>query len=115
LWPSGLMDQDATWYWGRPRLPVEQYAGCRVAWIKQVKFILSGILIYPAVWPQQTWVENWEGCAPFRGEGSHRIQCGPGPGLPSCQVSSWSIQTFGHYTSTLQTDRQDRSGQITVR
>jgi len=28
----------------------------------------SGILIHPAVWPQQTWAENW-GCAPL-GEGS---------------------------------------------
>jgi len=28
-----------------------------------------GILIRPAVWPQQTWAENW-GCAPFLGRGS---------------------------------------------
>ena len=27
-------------------------------------FVPSGILIHPAVWPQQTWAENW-GCAPF--------------------------------------------------
>jgi len=29
----------------------------------------SGLLIHPAVWPQQTWAENWGGgcCAPFFG------------------------------------------------
>jgi len=28
----------------------------------------SGILIHPAVWPQQTWAEYWgQGCAPFGG------------------------------------------------
>ena len=27
--------------------------------------IPSGILIHPAVWPQQTWAENSGGCAPF--------------------------------------------------
>jgi len=25
----------------------------------------SGILINPAIWPQQTWAKNWEDCAPF--------------------------------------------------
>jgi len=29
----------------------------------------SGIFIYPAVWPQQTWAENW-GLCPFLGAGS---------------------------------------------
>jgi len=29
--------------------------------------IPSGIFVYPAVWPQYTWAENW-GRAPFRGE-----------------------------------------------
>jgi len=33
----------------------------------------------------------------------------PGRGLPPCQVSSWSIQLFGHNTPTSQTDRQDRT------
>jgi len=29
----------------------------------------SGILIHPAIWPQQVWAENWKlgGCAPWRG------------------------------------------------
>ena len=29
-------------------------------------FVPSGILIHPAVWPQQTWAENWGGLCPFR-------------------------------------------------
>jgi len=27
----------------------------------------TGILIHPAVWPQQTWAENWGLCSPFLG------------------------------------------------
>jgi len=30
----------------------------------------SGIFIHPAVWPQQTWAENGDECAPFFVEGS---------------------------------------------
>jgi len=53
-------------------------------------FIPSGILIHPAVRPQQTWAKNW-------GElGHHLTQCGLGQGLPPYQVASWSIQPFGH-------------------
>jgi len=33
----------------------------------------SGILIHPAVWPQQTWAENWGGCAPFSGCSTSRV------------------------------------------
>jgi len=29
--------------------------------------VSSGILIHPAVWPQQTWAENCGGCAPLGG------------------------------------------------
>jgi len=32
-------------------------------------FVPSGILIHPAVWPQQTCAENGGGCAPLFGEG----------------------------------------------
>jgi len=45
------------------------------------------------------WAKDWGwGCAPFgEGElGPHLTQCGLGRGLPPCQVSSWSIQLFGH-------------------
>ena len=66
-----------------------------------------GILIHPAVWPQQTWAENW-GLCPFSEElGPHLTQCGRG--LPPCQVSSWSIQPFGHNTPTLQTGQTDET------
>jgi len=52
------------------------------------------------------------GCAPLgeRELGLHLIQGGQGRGLPACQVSSWSIQSFGHSISTSQTGQtgQDR-------
>jgi len=50
----------------------------------------SGILIHPAVWPQQTWAKNW-GLFPFfwGGElGPHLAQCGLDQGPPPCQVPS---------------------------
>ena len=40
--------------------------------------------------------------------GPHLTQCYQGRGLPACQISSLSIQPFGHSTPTLQTDRQYR-------
>ena len=44
----------------------------------------SGILIHLAVWPQQTWAENWR-CAPFwgGGAGSPSSTMWPGP-RPTC-------------------------------
>jgi len=57
-----------------------------------------------------------EGCVPlWDGElGAHLTQCGQGRGLPARQVSSWSIQPFGHNTPTSQTDRtgQDRQTRV---
>jgi len=50
-------------------------------------------------------------CAPFAGRvgaESPSNSIWPGQGLPPCQVSSWSIQLFGHNTPTLQRDRTDR-------
>ena len=40
----------------------------------------SAILIHPAVWPQQTWAENWEAVSPFWGRElcPHLRQCGQG-------------------------------------
>jgi len=54
--------------------------------------------------------KNWGSCAPLaEGElGVHLTQYGQSWGLPACQVSSWSIQPFGHSTSTSQTDRTDK-------
>ena len=70
----------------------------------------SGIIIHPAVWPQQTWAENWGELCPFWGElGSHLRQRGRGWGLPPCQVSSQSIQPFGHNTPMSQTGQADRT------
>jgi len=49
----------------------------------------SGILIHPAVWPQQTWAENWGAVPLSEGElGPHLTQCGLGQGLPPYQVAS---------------------------
>jgi len=71
--------------------------------------IPNAILIHPAVWPQRTWVEDWGGAVPLLGElGPHLTQCGRSGGQPPRQVSSWSIQLFGHNTPTSQTDRIDR-------
>jgi len=47
---------------------------------------------------------------PFRGGARYPSNTvWPGRGVPACQVSSWSIQPFGHNTPTSQTDRQDRT------
>jgi len=45
--------------------------------------IISGILIHPVVWPQQTWAENWGPVPTFWGGelGPHLAQCGLGRGL----------------------------------
>jgi len=51
----------------------------------------SGILIYQAVWTQQTWAGRKLGAVPpfLWGElGPYLTQCGRARGLPSCQVSS---------------------------
>jgi len=38
--------------------------------------------------------------------GPHLTRCGQGRGLPACQVSSGSVQPFGHNTPTLQTGQE---------
>ena len=73
-------------------------------------YIPSGILIHAVIWPQRIWAEKWVGMCPF-GEGKlgpHLIQCGQGRGLPAYQVSSRSVQPFGHRARTLKSDRTDR-------
>jgi len=46
-------------------------------------FVPSGIFIHPAVWPQQTWAENWgRGCVPWwtnGGSASNTMLSGPRP------------------------------------
>jgi len=61
-------------------------------------FVPSGILIHQAVWPQQTWAENWGLCPLGMELGPHLTQCCPGRGLPSYQVAPSSIQLFGHHS-----------------
>jgi len=60
--------------------------------------IPSGSLIQSALWPLLTWAESW-GLCPLFGEREldlHLTQCRLSRGLPPCQVTSWSIQLFGH-------------------
>ena len=75
----------------------------------------SDILIHAAIWPQKIWAEN---CA-LLGEGElgpNLTPCGQGRGLPACQVSSCSVQPFGHSARTSQTEQTDRqTGQTTDR
>ena len=58
--------------------------------------IPSGILIHPAIWPQQTSAENWGVCPFFWGGelGLHLTQSRLGWGLPPHQVAFSSIQPF---------------------
>ena len=68
-------------------------------------FVPSGILIHPAVWPQQTRTENWGFSLFCEGElGSHLKQCGRGRRLPPCQVYSNRLATIH------QRYRQNRTG-----
>jgi len=64
-----------------------------------------------------TWAENGAGAMPLSGGlGPHLTQFGRGQGVPACQVSSLSIQPFGHntfFTSTSHRDRTDK-GPIAV-
>ena len=65
--------------------------------------------MHPAVCPQRNWAKNLRLCL-FLGElGRHLPQCGRGRGLPACQVSSSSVQPFGHnrlHQRHRETDRQ---------
>jgi len=54
----------------------------------------SGILIHPAVWPQQTWAEN-RGLCRFGGAGSPSNTVSPWP-RPTSLPSGMVIQPFGH-------------------
>ena len=70
----------------------------------------SGILIHPAVWPQQIWAKNWGRLCPgLWGRRSWVLiyhNAARAELVPPCQISSLSTPPFGHSTSTLQTDRQ---------
>jgi len=66
-------------------------------------FVPSGILIHRAVWPQQTWAENWGLCPFLGGAGSRSGTMWPGPRPTSIPSGILIRRTFGHNT-TLQTD-----------
>jgi len=80
-------------------------------WLRPTS-VPSALLIHPAVWPQQTWAENWGGC-PFLGElglQPTQLQCGGGRGLPSCRFILIHPTIWPQYTNV--TDRQDRSDSV---
>ena len=68
-------------------------------------FVPSGILIHPAVWPRQTWAENW-GLCPFSEEGSWvpSNTMWPGP-RPTCTPSFIFIHPIVWPQYTNVTDR----------
>jgi len=78
-----------------------------VAWDEAHTSVPIGILIHLAVWPQQTWVENWGwGCVPFGGAGSPFNTMWPGLrpiAIPSGILIHPTI--WPQYTNV--TDRQD--------
>jgi len=71
----------------------------------------SGTLIHPAVWPQQTWTENW-GLFPLFGEGKldpHLKQCGLAEAYLHCTPSFILIHPIVWLQYANVTDRQDRT------
>jgi len=69
----------------------------------------SGILIYPAIWMQQTWIENWGDSAHFlgRGAGSPSNTMWPGP-RPTHRPNFILIRPTIWPQCSNVTDRQDR-------
>ena len=70
-------------------------ASPRQIWSKSVKTpgprstsVPSDILIHPAVWPQLTWAENWEGAMPSI--------CGLGPHVTQSRVAESYLHTKWH-------------------
>jgi len=50
-------------------------------------FVQGGILIHAAIWPQQTWAENW-GLCPIFGEGAGSLSNTKSPGLRPTSIPS---------------------------
>ena len=74
-------------------------------------FLLSGILIHPAIWPQQIWAENWGGGLCRFGErelGPH-LPIWPGP-RPTCMPNFILIRStvWPEYTNVTNRTGQDR-------
>ena len=76
--------------------------------------VLSGILIYPVIWPQQIWAENW-GAVSIWGGGAGSPSNTMWPGLrPACAPSFILIHPtiWPQYINvTDRTDKTDRTGQ----
>ena len=75
----------------------------------------SGVLIHPAVWPQQIWAENWEGAMPLWGGGAGSPSNTMWPGPRPTRMPSFILihpTVWPQYTNvTDRTDRQDRTRQ----
>jgi len=57
----------------------EARSSCNTMWPGTRPILVpGGILIHTAVWPQQTWAENWRPCPLGVDLGPHQTQCCPG-------------------------------------
>jgi len=81
------------------------------SWIRQhlssdstLKRKMGGRIWYDSI--NYIFMHPWGG-----GAGSPSNTMWPGPGLPACQVSSWSIKPFGHSTPTSQPGQDGQTGQ----
>jgi len=73
----------------------------------RLTFIPSGILIHPAIWPQQISAENW-GLCPFGGGGAGSPSNTMWPGLrPTC-MPSVILDPSNRLATLHQRHRQDR-------
>jgi len=85
-------------------------------WAEAYTSILSGILIQPAFWPQQTWAKIWRAVSFWEGElRPHLIQCGRG-GAEAYLRAKFHLDTSNRlatihqrHRQTGQTDRQTDS------
>ena len=83
---------------------------CNTMWPgPRPSFAPSGILIYPAIWPQQPWAKNW-GLCPFRvgggaGSASNTMLLGPRTTIVPNDVLShpavWPQQTWAENWGTV--------------
>ena len=93
------------------KIPADNRTGPR----EQSFYFYSGILIHPAVWPQQTWAEIWKAVPLLgRGAGSLSNTMWPGP-RPTSTTSLILINptVWPQYTNvTSRTDTQDNGPMI---
>jgi len=73
---------------------------CNVhAWAEFYTYVLSGILIHPAVWPQYTRAEKWGRCAHFRGSWIPSNTMSPRPRSTSLP-SAWHLDLSSRLATT---------------